>query len=63
MFETAHRIWLRVLYITLEKEINVLDFAYGLKCYCSVLFDYFALLLRFLTSLIKLILWLKFSHK
>ena len=63
MFETAHRIWLRVLYITLEKEINVLDFAYGLNCYCSVLFDYFSLLLRFLTSLIKLILWLKFFHK
>ena len=28
MFETAHRIWLRVSCITLEKKIKVLDFAY-----------------------------------
>ena len=28
MFGTAHRIWLRVLCITLKKKINVLDFAY-----------------------------------
>ena len=38
------------------------DFAYCPN-YCFVLFEYFPLFLHFLTSLIKLILWLKFFHR
>ena len=33
------------------------------NCYCFVLFDCFSLLLYFLISLIKLILWLKLFHR
>ena len=57
MYKTAHRIWLQILFIALEKELKVLDFTYCLIYYCFVLFD-FSLLLHFLTSLIKLIPWL-----
>ena len=58
MYKTAHRIWLQILFIALEKELKVLDFTYCLIYYCFVLFD-FSLLLHFLTSLIKLTLWLR----
>ena len=34
-----------------------------INCYYLVLFDYFSLLLHFLTSMIKLILWLKFFYR
>ena len=60
VYKTVHRIWLRILSIALEKELKVLDFAYGLNYYYYVLFNCFSLLLRFLTSLIELILWLSF---
>ena len=63
IYKTAHRIWLRILSVALEKELKVLDFAYWLNCYCFVLFDCFSLLLHFLTSLIKRTLWLKFFHR
>ena len=59
IYKTAHRIWLRILSVALEKEGKVLDFAYWLNNYCFVLFDSFSLLLHFLTSLIKLTLWLR----
>ena len=62
IYKIAHRIWLQILSIALEKELKVLDFAYCLIYYCFVLFDYFSLLLHFLTSLIKLILWLNFPQ-
>ena len=61
--KTAHKVWFRILSIGLEKELKVLDFAYSLNQSCFVLFDCFYLLLHFLISLIKLILWLKFFHK
>ena len=38
------------------------DFAYCPN-YCFVLFECFPLFLHFLSSLIKLILWLKFVHR
>ena len=38
------------------------DFAYCPN-YCFVLFECFPLFLHFLSSLIKLILWLKFFHR
>ena len=31
IYKTAHRIWLRILSIALEKKLKVLDFAYGLN--------------------------------
>ena len=46
--------WRRIFSITLEKEPKALDFASLLNYYSLVLFDYFSLLLRFLTSVIKL---------
>ena len=46
--------WLRILSITLEKELKVLDCASLLNYYSLVLFDFFPLFLHFLTSLIKL---------
>ena len=39
--KTAHRIWLRILSIALEKELKVLDFLQWLTCYYCVLFDCF----------------------
>ena len=57
---TAHRIQLRILSIALEEELKVLDFASWLNYYYLVSFDCFPLFLHFLTSLIKLILWLNF---
>ena len=60
IYKTAHRIWLRVLSIALEKKLKVLDFANRLINYdYFVLFDCFPLLLHFLTSLNKLIAWLQ----
>ena len=44
---------LRILSIALEKELKVLDYAFWLWL--------FSFVSAFLTSLIKLILWLKFS--
>ena len=63
IYKTAPRVWLGILSLALEEELKVLDFAYGLNYYCFVLFDCFALLLHFLTSLIKLILRLKFFYR
>jgi len=59
IYKTAHKRWLRILYLALEKELEVLEFAYVLNYYL-VLLDYFPLFLHFLTSLIKFILCLKF---
>ena len=59
LYKTAPRIWLR-LPIACEKELKVLDFAYGLNYYYFVQFNCFSLLLHFLTSLIEFILWLSF---
>ena len=56
-------IWLRILSIALEKELKAFNFAYWLNYYCFVLFDCFPLLLYFLISLIKLILWLKCFYR
>ena len=56
--KTAHRIWLRILPIALEKEWKVLDFASWLNCHCLVSFDCFPSLLHFLISLIS---WQSFS--
>ena len=53
IYKTAHRIWLRILAIALEKELKVLDFAPQLKGHYFVLFDCFPLLLHFLTSLVN----------
>ena len=61
IYKTAHKRWLRILSLALEKELEVLEFAYVLNYYL-VLLDYF-LSLHFLISPIKLILWLKFSHR
>ena len=58
---TTPRIWLR-LPIALEKELKVLNFAYEPNSYYFVLFNCSPLLLRFLTSLIGLILWLSFPR-
>ena len=45
--------------IALEKEVRVLEYASLLHCYYLVSFDC-SMFLHFLTSLIKLIFWLKF---
>ena len=63
IYKTDQRIWLSTLSIALEKELKVLDFVYWVNCYCFVLFDCFPLLLYFFTSLIKLILCLKFFYR
>lgn len=53
---TARGTRLRILPTAPEETLTVLDLAYRLDYYCFVLFDYFSLLLHFLTLLIKLIL-------
>ena len=58
VYKTAYRRWLRIFSVALEKELEVLDFAYVLNY--LVFLDYFPLFLHFLTSLIKFILCLKF---
>lgn len=60
---TARGTRLRILPTAPEETLTVLDLAYRLDYYCFVLFDYFSLLLHFLTSLVKLILWLKFFER
>ena len=61
--KTVRKIWLRIFPIVLEKELKVLDFVQWLHYYYLALFDCFLLFLHFLTSLIKLILWLNISHR
>ena len=61
IYKTAHRIWPRILSTALEKELKVLDDASWLHDYYLVSLDCFPLFLYVLISLIKLILWLKFS--
>ena len=58
--KTAHGRWLRILSLFLEEELKILDFVQWLNYYYFVLFDSFPLLLHFLISLIKFILWLAF---
>ena len=53
---TARGTRLRISPTAPEEKLTVLDLAYRLDYYCFVLFDYFSLLLHFLTLLIKLIL-------
>jgi len=62
IYKTAQRIWLSILSITLEEELRVLEFVWWLSYYYLVLIDCFPLLLYFLTSLIKFILWLKIFY-
>ena len=59
IYKTVHRIWLRILSIALEKEVRFLEYASLLHYYYLVSFDC-SMFLHFLTSLIKLIFWLKF---
>ena len=63
IYKTAHRICLRILSITLEKELKFLDYTLWLHYYYLASIDCFFLFLYFLISLIKLILWLKFLHR
>ena len=49
--------------IVYEEELKVLDFVQWLKHYYFVLPDCFPFLLHFLTSLIKLTLWVKFFYR
>ena len=53
--QNSSRIWLRILSIALEGELNVLDFVQWLNYYYFVLLDCFPLFLHFLTSLIELL--------
>ena len=57
--KTAHTMWLRVWSIALEKELKVPDGAYWLLLFS--LLRLFSFVAAFLTSLIKLNLWQKFS--
>ena len=57
IYKTAHRIGLRILSMALEKELKVLEYAQWLHYYYLVS----SIFLCFHISLIKLILWLKFS--
>ena len=57
--KTAHTMWLRVWSVALEKELKVPDGAYWLLLFS--LLRLFSFVVAFLTSLIKLILWRKFS--
>ena len=52
----------QILSKALEKKLKLLDFAYWLYYY-FILFDCFPLLMYFLSSLIKLILWLKVFYR
>ena len=61
MCKTARRIWLRILSIACEKEVKVLDCAEWWHYYYLISFNCFPLFSAILTSLIKLILWPKFS--
>ena len=61
--KATHRIWLRILSIALEKGIKLLDYAKWVPYYYLVFFDCFPSFLHFPTSLIKLLLWLKFLHR
>ena len=63
IYKTAPRIWFRIVYIALEKELNVFDHAYGLNFYYLISLDCFPFFLHFLTSLIKLALLFKFFHR
>ena len=56
----AHKIQIRIVSIDPEKELNVLDSSWWLDYYYLVSFGCFPLLLHFLTSRVKLILWLSF---
>ena len=60
---TQLRIWLRIFPIAFEEELKALDFAQWLNYHYLVLIDCFPLSLHFLTSLIKLTVWLKFFRK
>ena len=57
--------WVAISFSTidLKKEINVFDYAWWLNYYSLISFDSFPLFLKFLTSLINLIPWLKFFHR
>ena len=57
--KTAHTMWLRVWSVALEKELKVPDGAYWLLLFS--LLRLFSFVAAFLTSLIKLNLWQKFS--
>ena len=59
--KTAHRIWLRILSIALEKELKVLPWLCLMTTLLFSLLRLFSFVSAFLTFLIKLILWLKFS--
>ena len=63
IYNATLRTGLRILLKAFEEEIKVLDFARWLNYHYLVLFDCFPLSLHFLTSLIKLTIWLKFFHK
>ena len=63
IYKTAPRIRFRIVCIALEKELNVFDHAYRLNFYYLISFGCFPFSLHFLTSLIKLALWLKFFHR
>ena len=61
--KTVHRMWLRILSTALEKELRVLDCVQWLPhCYVAS-FCQFSFASAFLTSLIKLILWLVFHRQ
>ena len=59
VYKTAHRMWLRILSITLEKELK--SSLTVLNSCVIIIQSPLALFLCFHISLIKLILWLKFS--
>ena len=58
---SVYRAWLRILSVALEKALKTLTSCW-LHCYYLVCFDPVPLFLHVLTSLIKLILWLKSLH-
>ena len=64
VYKTAHRTWLRRLSIVFEEELKALWLCLMTELlHYLVYFDRFPLFLHFLTSLIKLIFWLKFFHR
>ena len=61
-YKRAHRTWLTVLSMALEEELlKVLDLMTKLFLFCLV--GLLSLVLHFLTSLIKLIVWLQFFYR
>lgn len=61
--QTPQRTRLRIRSVVLEEELEVLDFVEGLNSYYFVLLDCLPFSLRFLTSLIEFILWLKLFYQ